>query len=83
MTSPTSGEPAVPTGPAHHDEPEQVAVRKAKRERILESGQAAYPNTVERTHTIAELRATYDGQELEPDTRTGQVVSVNGGYAMV
>ena len=78
MTSPTSGDPAVPTGPAHHDEPEQVAVRKAKRERILESGQAAYPNTVERTHTIAELRATYDGQELEPDTRTGQVVSVVG-----
>ncbi len=76
MTTPIPGDPGAA---AHHqDDPEQVAVRKAKRERILESGGAAYPNSVERTHTLAELRETYDGQDLEPDTRTGQVVSVVG-----
>jgi lysyl-tRNA synthetase class 2 len=33
---------------------------------------------VERTHSLAGVRATYDVQELEPDTRTGDVVSVVG-----
>ncbi len=75
MTSPDSGDSAAP---AHHDDPEQVAVRKQKRARLLEAGTAAYPNSVERTHTLAELRETYDAQDLEPDTRTGQVVSVVG-----
>ena len=30
------------------------------------------------THTLAGVRATYDPQELEPDTHTGDVVSVAG-----
>ncbi|MET0977059.1 MAG: lysine--tRNA ligase [Leifsonia sp.] len=37
-----------------------------------------YPTTVERTHTIRELRETYDGQDLEPDTRTGERVAITG-----
>ena len=64
------------------DLPEQMRVRRDKRARLLESGKAAYPVTVERTHTLAEIRARYDAAlergELEPDTRTGEQVAVAG-----
>ncbi len=65
-------------GPEGDDLPEQMRVRREKRERLIESGRAAYPVTVERSHTLAEVRATYDGQDLEPDTRTGATVAVTG-----
>lgn len=64
--------------PAEDDLPEQMRVRRSKRERLLEDGGEAYPVTVERTHTLAQVRATYDGQELAPDTRTGEHVAVTG-----
>ena len=64
--------------PDSDDVPEQIRVRREKRQRLLESGVPAYPNTVDRTHTLAEVRATYDPQDLAPDTRTGDVVSVVG-----
>ena len=64
--------------PAEDDLPEQMRVRRSKRERLLQGGGEAYPVTVERTHTLAQIRATYDGQELAPDTRTGQHVAVTG-----
>ena len=64
--------------PVEDDLPEQMRVRRSKRERLLEEGGAAYPVTVERTHTLAEVRATYDARELEPDTRTGEQVAVTG-----
>ena len=64
--------------PVEDDLPEQMRVRRSKRERLLEEGGAAYPVTVDRTHTLAEIRATYDAQELEPDTRTGEQVAVTG-----
>jgi lysyl-tRNA synthetase class 2 len=60
------------------DVPEQMQVRRDKRQRLLDSGREAYPVTVERTHTIRELREKYDGQELEPDTRTGEQVAITG-----
>ena len=60
------------------DLPEQVRVRREKRRRLLEAGTAAYPTVVERTHTLRELRQRYDDAGLEPDTRTGEVVSVVG-----
>lgn len=60
------------------DLPEQMQVRLDKRQRLLESGREAYPVTVERTHTIREIREKYDGQELEPDTRTGERVAITG-----
>jgi lysyl-tRNA synthetase class 2 len=60
------------------DVPEQMQVRRDKRQRLLDSGREAYPVTVERTHTIRELRQKYDGQELEPDTRTGEQVAITG-----
>src|SRR4051794_25459469 len=65
------------TGP-EDDLPEQVRVRREKRGRLLEAGVPAYPTVVERTHTLGELRARDDAARLEPDTRTGEVVSVAG-----
>src|SRR6478735_1697852 len=64
--------------PVEDDLPEQMRVRRSKRERLLEDGGAAYPVSVERTHTLAQVRATYDAQELAPDTRTGEQVAVTG-----
>jgi lysyl-tRNA synthetase class 2 len=60
------------------DLPEQMRVRRDKRERLLASGVEPYPVTVERTHTLARIRETYDGQDLAPDTRTGEHVAVTG-----
>jgi lysyl-tRNA synthetase, class II len=68
----------TPDTPAEDDLPEQMRVRREKRERLVESGRAAYPIVVDRTHTLADIRAAYDGRDLEPDTHTGQVVSVVG-----
>jgi len=70
------------TIPVEEDLPEQMRVRREKRERLIESGRAPYPVTVERTHTLAQIRAGYDGPldrgELEPDTHTGDQVAVVG-----
>ena len=64
------------------DLPEQMRVRRDKRERLIAEGREAYPVIVERTHTLAEIRAKYDGPlergELEPDTHTGEQVAVTG-----
>jgi len=60
------------------DLPEQLRVRREKRERLVEAGVPPYPVTVERTHTLAAIREEYDGQQLAPDTRTGQDVAVTG-----
>jgi len=62
--------------------PEQMRVRREKRERLLESGRPAYPLTVERTHTLKEIREKFDPLleegALAPDTRTGERVAVVG-----
>ena len=71
-------------GPAHTEDdlPEQMQVRREKRQRLLDSGKQAYPIQVERTHTIEEIRASHDPKlesgELEPDTRTGERVALTG-----
>ena len=60
---------------------EQQQVRRDKRARLLEGGVDPYPIEVRRTHTLADIRATYDGPDgpaLDPDTRTGEIVSVVG-----
>ena len=67
-----------PALPDEDDVPEQMRVRREKRDRLLSGGTPAYPITVDRTHTLAEIRAKYDGQGLEPDTHTGEIVSVVG-----
>jgi lysyl-tRNA synthetase class 2 len=56
--------------------PEQLRIRREKRERIIESGKEAYPVSVPRTKSLADIRAKYVG--LETDTATGDVESVTG-----
>ena len=51
--------------------PEQLRIRREKRERILESGKEAYPVSVPRTKSLADIRAKYVG--LETDTATRDV----------
>ena len=60
------------------DLPEQMRVRLAKRDRLVERGADPYPVTVDRSHTLAQVRAAYDDRDLEPDTRTGDEVAVAG-----
>ncbi|HEY5151872.1 MAG TPA: lysine--tRNA ligase, partial [Mycobacterium sp.] len=56
--------------------PEQLRVRREKRQRLLDSGIEPYPVAVERTTSLAALRAAYP--DLPPDTDTGQVAGVTG-----
>jgi lysyl-tRNA synthetase, class II len=74
-----SEQPRIATPePVEDDLPEQMRVRRDKRERLIAEGVEPYPVTVERSHSLAEIRATYDGQELAPDTHTGERVAVVG-----
>jgi lysyl-tRNA synthetase class 2 len=56
--------------------PEQVRVRREKRERMLASGIDPYPVGYPRTATIAALREKY--RDLPTDTATGEIVGVAG-----
>jgi lysyl-tRNA synthetase class 2 len=76
MTEPREA-PAIPDH-EQDDLPEQIRVRREKRERLLAEGEQPYPISVPRTHTLKELRARYDDQELAADTRTGERVAVVG-----
>jgi lysyl-tRNA synthetase class 2 len=76
MTDPRET-PATPDS-GQDDLPEQIRVRRDKRDRLLSEGVQPYPISVPRTHTLKEIRERYDSQELEPDTRTGEQVSVAG-----
>ncbi len=58
------------------DLPEQFRIRRAKRARLLDEGRDPYPVVVERTATLAQLRAAYP--DLPADSATGDVVGVAG-----
>ncbi len=58
------------------DLPEQMRVRRDKRDRLLAGGVDAYPVTVPRTHALAQLRETYG--DLATDTATGDRVAIVG-----
>jgi lysyl-tRNA synthetase class 2 len=64
-----------PVEPAE-DLPEQMRVRRSKRDRMLAEGVAPYPVNVPRTATLASLREKY--AELPIDTASGDRVSVTG-----
>ena len=64
-----------PVDPAE-DLPEQMRVRRAKRDRMLADDVQPYPVTVPRTATLGEVRARYP--DLPIDTATGDHVSVTG-----
>ena len=61
--------------PEVEDLPEQISVRMAKREKLIEQGDA-YPVSVPITHTIAEVRNAHP--DLEIDAQTGIKVGVAG-----
>ncbi|WP_375483930.1 lysine--tRNA ligase [uncultured Mycobacterium sp.] len=58
------------------DIPEQFRIRRDKRARLLAEGRDPYPVAVERTHTLAQIRAAYP--DLPADTATGDIVDVAG-----
>ncbi|WP_084685253.1 bifunctional lysylphosphatidylglycerol synthetase/lysine--tRNA ligase LysX [Nonomuraea coxensis] len=56
--------------------PEQMRIRREKLDRLRSEGVDPYPVNFPRTATNAEVREKYQG--LEPDTATGESVSVAG-----
>jgi lysyl-tRNA synthetase class 2 len=76
--SPAPEQPAVAD-----DLPEQMRVRRDKRDVLLAKGVDPYPIAVPRTHTLREIREQFDDAGLEPDSATGVVVSVTGRVIFV
>jgi lysyl-tRNA synthetase, class II len=64
--------------PEADDLPEQMRVRRDKRERMLAEGRDPYPVEVVRTHTLRQVRDAYGEAGLAPDTHTGDQVAVAG-----
>ena len=58
------------------DLPEQMRVRREKRERLAAEGVEAYPVEVRRTHSLADVRGRF--ADLPADTATGERVAVAG-----
>lgn len=58
------------------DLPEQHRIRRDKRDRLLAEGRDPYPVAIERSHTLAEIRAAYP--ELPVDSTTDDIVGVAG-----
>jgi lysyl-tRNA synthetase class 2 len=71
---------ALPVDPAD-DLPEQLKVRREKRDRMLAEGVEPYPVGYPRTTTLAQLRERY--ADLPTDTATGDRVSVTGRVIFV
>jgi lysyl-tRNA synthetase class 2 len=78
VTSPQNAPSAVPADGenAVDDLPEQLRVRREKRERLLAKGVEAYPVSVPVTHTIAQVREGYG--HLEAGQETDDVAGVAG-----
>ncbi|HEV7979077.1 lysine--tRNA ligase [Amycolatopsis sp.] len=71
MTEIPASEPAT-----DDDLPEQMRVRRDKRDRIIAEGIDPYPVEVPRTHSLAEVRAAHS--DLPVDVATGEIVGVTG-----
>jgi lysyl-tRNA synthetase class 2 len=67
--------------PEVDDLPEQMQVRRAKRERMLDAGMAPYPLTFARTATLAEIRSEF--AHLQADETSGVTHSVSGRVIFV
>lgn len=65
---------AEPTDTA--DLPEQLRIRREKYDRLEAAGTSSFPVQVPRSTSVAAVRAAHP--DLEPDTHTGDVVSVAG-----
>ena len=60
------------------DLPEQLRIRREKRDALIAAGDDPYPVAVPRTHSLAEIVAKHDAEALGPDVHTGETVSVAG-----
>ena len=76
MTDTDPARTDAPLPPAPDDLPEQMKVRREKRERLLSAGRDAYPVHSPRTHTLAEVRETWG--HLAAAEETDDVVTVAG-----
>lgn len=81
MTSPQNPASTVPAvdpalDQAADDLPEQMRVRREKRDRLLEQGVEPYPVGLPISHSIAQVRAGYE--HLEAGQETDDVVGVAG-----
>jgi len=65
-----------PTPTDDEDLPEQMRVRRDKRQRLLDHGIEPYPVSVRRTTSLADLRHRFP--DLPPDTETGEIVGITG-----
>ncbi len=74
-------EQTAPAPETTDDIPEQMRVRREKRDRLIAEGGEAYPVTVDRTHEIAEVKAAYAG--LEDGEETQDVVGVAGRVVFI
>src|SRR6202000_2324989 len=54
----------------------QFVIRREKRARLLAEGQEPYPVAIERTHTLAQVRAAHP--DLETDSTTEDIVGIAG-----
>ncbi|MFJ6110360.1 lysine--tRNA ligase [Dietzia maris] len=78
MTDSTPAAPGAATGEPADDTPDQLRIRRDKRQRILDSGAQAYPVEVPRTHGLAEITSDPRFLALEPGEETDARVSVAG-----
>src|SRR4051812_4913405 len=78
--NPAAVDPADGLAPAE-DLPEQMRVRRSKRDRLLADGVEPYPVGFDRTATLAEVRARY--ADLETDTASGDKVGITGRVIFV
>jgi lysyl-tRNA synthetase class 2 len=69
---------ATSTPAPEDDLPEQMRVRRDKRQQLIDRGEEPYPVVVDRTHTLKQITSTYDAEALGADTQTGDIVSVTG-----
>jgi len=74
--NPASAVPAADPAAATDDLPEQMRVRREKRDRLLEQGVEPYPVALPVTHSIAAVREGYG--HLEVGEETDDVVGVAG-----
>jgi lysyl-tRNA synthetase class 2 len=70
-----------PLEPSSDDVPEQMRIRREKRQRLLDTGRDAYPVEVGRTHTLQQVREQWG--HLETGEETEDVVRVAGRVVFV
>src|SRR5215207_1175878 len=69
--------PATPDS-GQDDLPEQMRVRREKRQQLLDAGEEPYPVVVDRTHTLKQIVAAYDAEALGADVQTADIASITG-----